>query len=123
VLSLKNFVQKADNNIVTLFQAENQTRISVYEIKVNRDIAKALGNYRNFLKIYKIQEHNVETNQNNLERSRERLNLGQISCIEFRQAQISLINVQTNKNLAKYDAKLAELELLRLTGQLLNVEF
>ncbi|EAP87407.1 TolC family protein [Croceibacter atlanticus] len=94
-----------------------------FELQVNRDIANALGNYRNLLKIYKIQEQNVETNQNNLERSRERLNLGQISSIEFRQAQINLINVQTNKNLAKYDAKLAELELLRLTGQLLNVEF
>ena len=94
-----------------------------FELQVNRDIANARGNYQNLLKIYSIQEQNVETNQNNLERSQERLKLGQISSIEFRQAQINLINVQTNKNLAKYDAKLAELELLRLTGQLLNVDF
>lgn len=94
-----------------------------FELQVERDIANAKGNYQNLLKIYNIQEQNVETNQNNLERSQERLKLGQISSIEFRQAQINLINVQTNKNLAKYDAKLAELELLRLTGQLLNVNF
>lgn len=94
-----------------------------FELEVKRDIANALGNYKNLIEIYNIQEQNVETNRNNLERSQERLTLGQITSIEFRQAQINLINAQTSKNLAKYDAKLAELELLRLTGQLLNVDF
>lgn len=94
-----------------------------FKLEINRDIANARGNYQNLLKIYDIREQNVETNKNNLERSQERLKLGQISSIEFRQAQINLINAETSKNLAKYDAKLAELELLRLTGQLLNVKF
>ncbi|MDY8134692.1 TolC family protein [Aquimarina sp. 2201CG5-10] len=91
--------------------------------QVERDIANALGNYENRLKVYGIQQQNVITNQNNFERSRERFKLGQITSIEFRQAQINLINAQTNKNLAKYDAKLAELQLLQLTGQLLNIDF
>ena len=93
------------------------------ENEVQRDIQNAFGNYQNRLKIYKIQQQNVVTNQNNFERSEERFKLGQITSIEFRQAQINLINAQTNKNLAKYDAKLAELQLLQLTGQLLNVDF
>ncbi|HCO83238.1 MAG TPA: transporter, partial [Arenibacter sp.] len=54
---------------------------------------------------------------------KEQFQLGRITSIEFRQAQINLLNAQTNKNLAKYDAKLAELQLLQLTGQLLSVEF
>ncbi|MBT8313249.1 MAG: TolC family protein, partial [Maribacter sp.] len=78
--------------------------------------------YENRLNIYYIQEQNVLTNQNNFERSKEQFQLGRITSIEFRQAQINLLNAQTNKNLAKYDAKLAELQLLQLTGQLLNVE-
>lgn len=93
------------------------------EQEVKRDIANALGNYENRLKVYEIQQQNVVTNQNNFERSKERFNLGQITSIEFRQAQINLIQAQTNKTLAKYDAKLAELQLLQLTGQLLNIEF
>ncbi|MDA7717011.1 TolC family protein [bacterium] len=91
--------------------------------EVERDIANALGNYRNRLNIYKIQQQNVITSQNNFERSQERFKLGQITSIEFRQAQINLILAETNKNSAKYDAKIAELQLLQLTGQLLNVEF
>ncbi|NHF58493.1 TolC family protein [Flavobacteriaceae bacterium TP-CH-4] len=92
-------------------------------LEVDRDIQNALAIYENRLNIYKIQEQNVITNQNNFERSREQFQLGRITSIEFRQAQINLLNAQTNKNLAKYDAKLAELQLLQLTGQLLNVEF
>lgn len=92
-------------------------------LEVRRDIANAQANYDNLLEVFYIQEQNVITNQNNFERSRERFKLGLISSIEFRQAQINLINAQTNKNLAKYDAKLAELELLQLIGQLLNVSF
>lgn len=92
-------------------------------LEVNRDIENALNIYENRLTIFEIQEQNVLTNQNNFERSKEQFQLGRITSIEFRQAQINLLNAQTNKNLAKYDAKLAELQLLQLTGQLLNVEF
>ncbi|MEZ2415789.1 TolC family protein [Muriicola sp. E247] len=92
------------------------------ELEVDRDILNALDIYENRLSIYAIQEQNVITNENNFERSREQFQLGRITSIEFRQAQINLLNAQTNKNLAKYDAKLAEIQLLQLTGQLLNVE-
>ncbi len=92
-------------------------------LEVDRDILNALGIYENRLQIFKIQEQNVITNQNNFERSKEQFQLGRITSIEFRQAQINLLNAQTNKNLAKYDAKLAELQLLQLTGQLLDVAF
>lgn len=92
------------------------------ELEVNRDIQNAMAIYENRLKIYRIQEQNVITNQNNFERSKEQFQIGSITSIEFRQAQINLLNAQTNKNLAKYDAKLAELQLLQLTGQLLNIE-
>ena len=91
--------------------------------QVKRDIANALGDYDNRLDIFEIQQQNVITNQNNFERSKEQFKLGQITSIEFRQAQINLINAKTNRNLAKYNAKIAELQLLQLTGQLLNIDF
>ncbi len=92
-------------------------------LEVHRDILNARAIYENRLQVYEIQEQNVLTNQNNFERSTEQFQLGRITNIEFRLAQINLLNAQTNKNLAKYDAKLAELILLQLTGQLLNVQF
>ncbi len=73
--------------------------------------------------ILKAQEQNVITTQNNFDRTQERYKLGQVTSIEFRQAQINLLNTQTALNNAKYDAKLIELELLQLSGQILDVEF
>lgn len=93
------------------------------KIEVNRDIQNALNNYKTRLYIYELQEQNVKTNQDNFERSENQFQLGQITSVEFRQAQVNLQNAQTSYNLAKYDAKLAELQLLQLTGQLLNVNF
>ncbi|SDE91657.1 TolC family protein [Cellulophaga baltica] len=92
-------------------------------LEVERDIQNAHTVYKNLLNIFKIQGQAVITNENNFERSKEQFQLGRITSIEFRQAQINLLNAETNKNLAKYDAKLAELQLLQLTGQLLNINF
>ena len=91
--------------------------------EVYRDIANAKGDYKNALAIYRLQEQNVLTNEDNFKRSQERLKLGQITSVEFRQAQLNLLNALTTENAAKYTAKLAELQLLQLTGQLLNVDF
>jgi outer membrane protein len=105
-------------------QSSNQelfTRQLISEVK--RDIANARGNYENRLNIFRLQEQNVLTATDNYERSNEQYKLGQITSVELRQAQVNLLNAQTNKNLAKYEAKLAELEFLQLTGQLLNTEW
>lgn len=91
--------------------------------QVYRDIANAKGNYQNALMVFRLQEQNVITSEANFERSSEQFKLGQVSSVEFRQAQLNLLNAQTTKNAAKYTAKLAEIQLLQLTGQLLNVDF
>jgi len=79
--------------------------------------------YSNNLFILKAQEQNVITNQNNFDRSVEKYKLGQINSIDFRLAQVNLLNSQTDLTNTKYETKLIELELLQLSGQLLNVEF
>ena len=82
-----------------------------------------MGEFQNQLFILKAQEKNVLTTQNNFERSKERYELGQITSIAFRQAQVNLINSKTAFNNAKFDAKLIELQLLQMSGDILNVNF
>ena len=105
-------------------QYDNQ-QLAKDQIKkeVTRDILNARGNYQNRLQVLDLQKKNISTAKNNFERSSEQYKLGQITSVELRQAQVNLLNAQTSKNLDKYDAKLAELTLLQLTGQLLNIEF
>ncbi|WP_372792180.1 TolC family protein [Lutibacter sp.] len=104
----------ADNLQVQKEQVENE---------LERSIANALEIYNNALFILNSEEKNVETNKRNFSRTEEQFKLGQITSIEFRQAQVNLFNAQSNFNLAKYDAKNAELKLLQLSGELLSQEF
>jgi outer membrane protein len=80
-------------------------------------------NYNNQLFIIGAQDKNVSTAQNNFHRTEERYKLGQVTSIEFRQAQINFINAKTALNNAIFDAKLIELQLLQLSGDILNVTF
>lgn len=93
------------------------------QLGVNRDIQNALNTYKTRLYIFDLQKQNVKTNRNNFNRTKSQFELGQVTSLEFRQAQLNFRNAASSYNLAKYDAKLAELQLLQLTGQLLNVEF
>ncbi|MBI9041408.1 TolC family protein [Lutibacter sp.] len=90
---------------------------------IERSIANAIEIYNNALFILQAEEKNVETNLHNFSRTEEQFKLGQITSIEFRQAQINLLNAQSSLNQAKYDAKNAELLILQLSGDLLNIEF
>ncbi len=93
------------------------------ELEVERDIQNSWGNYQNALFVLDVQQKNLQTNQDNFNRSRERYELGQISSIEFRQAQLNLLLAELARSQAKYNAKLAELQLLQVSGELLNVDF
>lgn len=91
--------------------------------RLERNVANALEIYNNAIFNLKAEEKNVETNNHNFERSTEQFNLGQITSIEFRLAQVNLLNAKYNLNDAKYQAKTAELVLLQLTGELLEAEY
>ncbi|TBN02747.1 TolC family protein [Hyunsoonleella flava] len=89
---------------------------------VKRDFENAWDDYQNKLTVFKIQEENIITSQNNFDRTSEKFKLGQVNSIEFRQAQLNFINAELSRNQAKYQAKIAELEVLRLSGELLNTQ-
>ena len=92
------------------------------KMSFERDLENALQNSINTKEIFEIQNKQVETATYNFERSEEQYKLGSITAIEFRQAQINLANAQNQRTIAKYRAKLSELQLIQITGQLLNVD-
>ena len=92
-------------------------------IEMERNFYNAWSDYKNKLAIYQVQENNIITSKNNFDRTEEKFKLGQVSSIEFRQAQLNLINAELSRNQAKYAAKISELNVLQLSGELLNVQF
>ncbi|RNC85063.1 MAG: TolC family protein [Winogradskyella sp.] len=92
------------------------------KIEIERNFNNAWDDYKNKLRIYEVQEDNIKTAKNNFDRTEEKFKLGQVTSIEFRQAQLNLLNAILNRNQAKYDAKLAEVIVLQISGELLNTE-
>lgn len=93
------------------------------EQELERNVANAWETYQNSLFVLQAERKNMETNKRNFERSSEQFKLGQIISVEFRVAQINYLNSVTNYNKAKYLAKIAELNLLQLSGQLLGATY
>ena len=111
---VKNAVIALDNQKIALEQQK---------VTIKNNLKNTWENYNNQFFILKAQEQNVLTTENNFNRTEERFKLGQITSVEFRQAQINLLNARTALNNAKFDAKLIELQILQLSGDILNVSF
>ncbi|MDP2721607.1 MAG: TolC family protein [Bacteroidales bacterium] len=90
-------------------------------IELNRQFNNAYTNYHDLFFIMQVEKRNMNTNQLNFDRSVEQFRLGQISSLDFRNAQLELQNAIDRYNTAKYNAKVAELELLKLAGLFLEV--
>ena len=99
-----------------------QILLEQQKVTIRNSVKNTWENYKNQLFILKSQEKNIQTTQNNFDRTQEKYKLGQVTSIEFRQAQVNLINSKTAANNAKFDAKLIELLLLQLSGDILNVK-
>jgi len=90
---------------------------------LERNVANAWETYQNSLFILSAEKKNVETNRRNFARSEEQFKLGQIITVEFRLAQVNLLDAINNYNQAKYTAKVAELRLLELGGILIGANY
>jgi outer membrane protein len=61
---------------------------------------------------------NIEITNQNFLKSEELFNLGKMTSLEYRTAQLNLINAKLNLLNAKYNAKIAELQLKKFAGLL-----
>jgi len=78
----------------------------------------AWANYRDRIFIYESQKKNVVISRSNFERTNEKFKIGQISSVDYRQAQLNVLNDEVALNSAKFQVKLAEVELLLLSGRI-----
>ncbi len=90
---------------------------------LRRDVVNAWKTYQNALLVLEVEKSNLAINQLNFERTQDLFNAAQLTSVEFRQAQLNLLNAKTSYNTAKYDAKIIEIQLLQLSGEIIDTEF
>lgn len=119
---------------VTLFNGMEISR-KIRTAKIDRDIAAVNGeqivheilsafertwlNYQNNLQLIDFERENAAAMALNLTVAIERYRLGDLSGIDFRNIQLQFLAAQERKIATIYQAKLSEIELLILSGQLL----
>jgi outer membrane protein TolC len=95
--------------------AEQQARL-----QVERDVRNAYTTWRSQREVLRIQGEAVSTAGINFERTRELFQAGQLTGLQFRQAQLDLADAERRAVIAGFDTKVAELQLLRASGGLLQ---
>lgn len=83
-------------------------------------LEKAFMDYRNSIQLIELEEENLKLAQENTQIALERYRLGNTSNLELREVQQNAVEAESRLINAIYSTKLAEIELLRLSGKIVE---
>lgn len=87
------------------------------ELQILADLAQLYNTYENNLQIVNFENESAAVAFENLDAALEKYKLGSLSGIEFREFQRSYVDAVDRKLAAIYQAKVSELSLLLISGQ------
>jgi outer membrane protein TolC len=88
------------------------------ELSLKASLSNFWMAYENNLELIKLEKENLEVARENYEIAIERYKLGDLSGIELREAQNSLLEAEDRLLQAEYNTKLCEISLLQISGQI-----
>ncbi len=90
------------------------------ELLIQKELQNMYDLHQNNLRIVELEKQNIKYVELNLSRSQSLFNGGQISSLEFRQAQLNLQLSKSRLSNAIYASKITEYQLMRLRGNILK---
>ena len=109
------------NEKVAKLQIENsQLAIEQQNITLNTQLSTAFQTYLTNLELIDLEEDNEAIARQNLEITLDKFKIGTITTLDFRTAQLNYVNAKVRYSNAQYEAKLSEIALKELTG---NINF
>jgi outer membrane protein TolC len=97
-----------------------ELRYSLIEQGVRADLITIYNAYQNFLRLTKLEEQNLQTATENLEIAMERYKLGDLSGLDLREVQKSLLDANESLLSIKYQAKISEISLMLISGRIME---
>jgi outer membrane protein TolC len=113
--TLNHFIRNAKLNIQSYNLEFNDAKL-----QVSSNLLKAYKTYQTDLEALKLIEENYDLAKETVTVALERYRLGASSALDLSVAQQSYEDAENAVILARYDAKVAETELLCLNGQLVR---
>ena len=87
------------------------------ELGLRAELSNLWQAYRNNIKLLNLEKQNLVTAKENHEIAKERYLLGDLSGIEMREAQKSLLDAEERILSAQYNTKMCEISLLQISGK------
>ncbi|MEO6348967.1 MAG: TolC family protein [Aquaticitalea sp.] len=107
------------NEKIAKIQLENSTIIIEQQTKtIKSQLAAAFQTYITNISLIELEAYNEDIAKENLDITLAKYKIGTIPTIEFRTAQLNYINAKLRLSNAKYQAKLSEITLQQLAGNL-----
>ena len=107
------------NQMAQITIEQNKYNVDQTALQLENDLFKAFAAYEMARKLSKLERDNVKVAKQTLDIAKEQMRLGSITAIELRQAQVNLVNAEFRQIQTDYELKLAETELIRLSGDLI----
>lgn len=97
-----------------------QFQYNEVEQTVKADLLTISFAYQNNLRLLKLEKQNLEVARENLNIALDRYKLGDLSGLELREVQKSLLDAEERLILVQYQTKLAEISLLQISGSIME---
>ena len=88
--------------------------------QIDADVTRAFQRYQNFLMQNKLEQQNTQAALEHQNIAFARYKVGTLTAIEWREAQLKYLDAVNRLIAAQYQAKLAETDLLKISGQLVR---
>ncbi|CAD0007139.1 TolC family protein [Flavobacterium chungangense] len=109
------------NEKVAKLQIENsKIAIEQQNMILNTQLSTAFQTYLTNLELIELEDSNESIAKQNLEITLDKFRIGTITTLEFRTAQLNYVNAKVRQSNAVYQAKLSEIALKELAG---NISF
>ena len=109
------------NEKVAKLQIENsQIAIEQQSMILNSQLSTAFQTYLTNLELIDLEEDNQAIAKQNLDITLDKFRIGTITTLDFRTAQLNYVNAKVRYSNAQYEAKLSEIALKELAG---NINF
>ena len=98
----------------------NKLELQSIKQEIQKEFNASYKQYENSINLIDIEKRNQSTSEKFFERAKEQFYQGQLSRNDFRLAQIDLSTSKNRLNQTLYNAKIAELNLYRLSGKIIQ---
>lgn len=114
------FNNRREAKVAKIRAEMGQIGLEQRELQLRGELYRVYETYLTARQLFNLERRNVEVAGQNLDIAKEQMRLGSINALELREAQRNSVDAEFRLIQAAYEAKMAETDLLRLSGGLLD---